>query len=66
MEGSKYNCRGDGCKCQVSTEDEYCDKKCFASNDYGHCSCGHSSCAHTTDDAKRAAREATVGDEKVS
>ena len=66
MEGSKYNCRGDGCKCQVDSEGGYCDDKCKASNDYGHCQCQHADCMRGTDDPKQAAYEATRGDEKVS
>lgn len=66
MEGSTNNCRGDGCKCQVSNEGDYCSDKCTRSNDYGHCHCGHAACTSGTDSAKEAARIATAGDEKVS
>jgi hypothetical protein len=66
MEGSTYNCRGDSCKCQVSTEGDYCSDKCKSSNDYGHCHCGHPDCAADSDSAGEAAHMATQGDEKVS
>jgi hypothetical protein len=66
MEGSTYNCRGDGCKCEVGAVGEYCDPKCKASNDNASCQCEHPVCASGLDDVKRAAREASQGDEKVS
>jgi hypothetical protein len=66
MEGSTYNCRGDGCKCQVGVVGGYCDPKCKASNDNASCQCEHPACASGSDEVKRAAREASLGDEKVS
>jgi hypothetical protein len=66
MEGSKYNCRGDGCKCQVGAVGDYCDPKCKASNDNGTCQCEHPVCASGSNEVKQAVREATRGDEKVS
>lgn len=66
MEGSKYNCRVDGCKCQVGAVGECCDPKCKASNDNASCQCEHSACASGSNEVKQAVREATRGDEKVS
>jgi hypothetical protein len=66
MEGSTHNCRGDGCKCQVGVPGEYCDPKCKASNDNASCQCEHDACVSPSSEVKRAAHEATQGDEKAS
>ena len=66
MEGSTYNCRGDGCKCQVDREGGYCSDACKSANDYGHCHCGHPACAQGDENVSEAAHRATVSDEKVS
>jgi hypothetical protein len=57
MEGSKYNCRGDGCKCQVGAVGAYCDPKCKASSDIATCQCEHPVCTDApSDEVKLAAR----------
>jgi len=59
MEGSADNCRGDGCKCRVRTEGDYCSDKCKSSNDYGHCHCGHPACPEGADSSSEAAHTET-------